>query len=157
MDVVVVVMVGDEDDESSSRQPNRQRQRGPRGQNLLKDYFIDRPIFSKVDFRRRSEDDRRYTDVGIMFMCGSVCRAHKDGRINDPRVPEEVEWKNCLTSWQGAYSGRKGHSTIILEAVASYDTWIWHSFIGVPGAQNDINFYINQTFLICSSPESALK
>ncbi|CAM8907636.1 unnamed protein product [Rhodiola kirilowii] len=49
------------------------------------------------------------------------------------------EWKNCPTSWQGAYSGRKGRSTIILEAVASYDTWIWHSFIGVPGAQNDIN------------------
>ncbi|CAM8975865.1 unnamed protein product [Rhodiola kirilowii] len=49
------------------------------------------------------------------------------------------EWKNCPTSWQGAYSGRKGRPTIILEAVASYDTWIWHSFIGVPGAQNDIN------------------
>ncbi|KAL9676547.1 hypothetical protein QQ045_004761 [Rhodiola kirilowii] len=25
------------------------------------------------------------------------------------------------------------------EAVASYDTWIWHSFIGVSGAQNDLN------------------
>ncbi|CAM8993329.1 unnamed protein product [Rhodiola kirilowii] len=49
------------------------------------------------------------------------------------------EWKNYPTSWQGAYSGRKGRPTIILEAVASYDTWIWHSFIGVPGAQNDIN------------------
>ncbi|KAL9683369.1 hypothetical protein QQ045_015190 [Rhodiola kirilowii] len=34
---------------------------------------------------------------------------------------------------------RKGHPTIILEAVASYDTWIWHSFIGVLGAQNDLN------------------
>ncbi|KAL9674532.1 hypothetical protein QQ045_030804 [Rhodiola kirilowii] len=49
------------------------------------------------------------------------------------------EWKNRPTFWQGAYSSRKGRPTIILEAVASYDTWIWHSFIGVPGAQNDIN------------------
>ncbi|CAM8887415.1 unnamed protein product [Rhodiola kirilowii] len=49
------------------------------------------------------------------------------------------EWKNCPTSWQGAYAGHKGRPTIILEAVASYDTWIWHSFIGVPGAQNDVN------------------
>ncbi|CAM8903349.1 unnamed protein product [Rhodiola kirilowii] len=49
------------------------------------------------------------------------------------------EWKNCPTSWQGAYSGRKCCTTIILEAVASFDTWIWHSFIGVPGAQNDVN------------------
>ncbi|KAL9682558.1 hypothetical protein QQ045_014359 [Rhodiola kirilowii] len=49
------------------------------------------------------------------------------------------EWMNCPTSWQGSHSGRKGRPTIILEAVASYDTWIWHSFIVVPGAQNDLN------------------
>ncbi|CAM8908042.1 unnamed protein product [Rhodiola kirilowii] len=49
------------------------------------------------------------------------------------------EWKNCPTAWQGSHSGRKGRPTIILEAVASYDTWIWHNFIGVPGAQNDLN------------------
>ncbi|CAM8965362.1 unnamed protein product [Rhodiola kirilowii] len=49
------------------------------------------------------------------------------------------EWKNCPSGWGGAYSGRKGRPTIILEAVASYDTWVWHAFFGVPGAQNDIN------------------
>ncbi|XP_074347394.1 uncharacterized protein LOC141686247 [Apium graveolens] len=49
------------------------------------------------------------------------------------------EWKNCPGGWGGAYSGRKGRPTIILEAVASYDTWIWHAFFGVPEAQNDIN------------------
>ncbi|KAL9669757.1 hypothetical protein QQ045_007306 [Rhodiola kirilowii] len=49
------------------------------------------------------------------------------------------EWKNCPTAWQGSHLGRKGRPTIILEAVALYDTWIWHSFIGVPGAQNDLN------------------
>ena len=49
------------------------------------------------------------------------------------------EWKNCPTGWAGAYSGRKGRPTIILEAVASYDTHIWHAFFGTPGAQNDLN------------------
>ncbi|XP_074378083.1 uncharacterized protein LOC141719602 [Apium graveolens] len=49
------------------------------------------------------------------------------------------EWKNCPSGWGGAYSGRKGRPTIILEVVASYDTWVWHAFFGVPGAQNDIN------------------
>ncbi|XP_074327139.1 uncharacterized protein LOC141665056 [Apium graveolens] len=39
----------------------------------------------------------------------------------------------------GAYSGRKGRPTIILEVVVSYDPWVWHAFFGVPGAQNDIN------------------
>ncbi|XP_074327883.1 uncharacterized protein LOC141665800 [Apium graveolens] len=48
-------------------------------------------------------------------------------------------FQNCPSGWGGAYSGRKGRPTIILESVASYDTWIWHAFFGVPGAQNDIN------------------
>lgn len=29
--------------------------------------------------------------------------------------------------------------TIILEAVASKDLWIWHAFFGMPGSHNDIN------------------
>nr|XP_011468392.1 PREDICTED: uncharacterized protein LOC105352590 [Fragaria vesca subsp. vesca] len=34
------------------------------------------------------------------------------------------QWKNCPTAWAGEYSGRKKIPTIILEVVASYDTWI---------------------------------
>ncbi|XP_062028623.1 uncharacterized protein LOC133744545 [Rosa rugosa] len=49
------------------------------------------------------------------------------------------QWKNCPTGWAGEYSGRKQIPTIILEAVASYDTWIWHAFFGMPGACNDLN------------------
>ena len=30
-------------------------------------------------------------------------------------------------------------ATIILEAVASQDLWIWHSFCGMAGSQNDIS------------------
>uniref|UniRef100_A0A453E6Z7 DDE Tnp4 domain-containing protein n=1 Tax=Aegilops tauschii subsp. strangulata TaxID=200361 RepID=A0A453E6Z7_AEGTS len=33
---------------------------------------------------------------------------------------------------------KKG-STIILEAVADQETWIWHAFFGMPGSLNDIN------------------
>ena len=29
--------------------------------------------------------------------------------------------------------------TIILEAIASNDLWIWHAFFGTPGSHNDIN------------------
>ena len=28
--------------------------------------------------------------------------------------------------------------TLILEAVASYDLWIWHAFFGCPGTINDL-------------------
>jgi hypothetical protein len=31
------------------------------------------------------------------------------------------------------------HPTIILEAVATHDRWIWHAFFGVTGSNNDIN------------------
>ncbi|XP_024177898.1 uncharacterized protein LOC112183795 [Rosa chinensis] len=48
-------------------------------------------------------------------------------------------WKNCPSAWQGMYSGHYHEPTIILEAVASYDLWIWHAFFGLPGSHNDIN------------------
>ena len=49
------------------------------------------------------------------------------------------EWKNCPTAWQGQYTGHVHKPTIILEAVASQDLWIWHAFFGLPGSHNDIN------------------
>lgn len=48
-------------------------------------------------------------------------------------------WKNCPTAHHGQFTGKSGRPTIILEAVASQDLWIWHSFFGLPGALNDIN------------------
>ncbi|XP_021814673.1 uncharacterized protein LOC110757387 [Prunus avium] len=49
------------------------------------------------------------------------------------------QWKNCPTAWQGDYGNRKGQKSIILKAVASFDTWVWHAFFGVPGSQNVLN------------------
>jgi hypothetical protein len=49
------------------------------------------------------------------------------------------KWKNCPNAWKGMYSGHIHEPTIILEAVASYDLWIWHAFFGLPGSHNDIN------------------
>jgi hypothetical protein len=49
------------------------------------------------------------------------------------------KWKNCPSGWAGQFSGKAGQPTIVLEAVASYDLWIWHAFFGMPGSHNDIN------------------
>jgi hypothetical protein len=49
------------------------------------------------------------------------------------------KWKNCPFSWQGMYKGHKKGCTVILEAVATHNLWIWHSFFGMPGSNNDIN------------------
>ncbi|XP_024013385.1 uncharacterized protein LOC112087748 [Eutrema salsugineum] len=48
-------------------------------------------------------------------------------------------WKNCPTAWKGQYTRGSGKPTIVLEAVASHDLWIWHAFFGPPGTLNDIN------------------
>jgi hypothetical protein len=37
------------------------------------------------------------------------------------------------------YCGKSHDPTIVLEAVASEDPWIWHCFFGFPGSLNDIN------------------
>jgi len=48
-------------------------------------------------------------------------------------------WKNCPTAWHGHYRGKDSAPTVILEAVASADRWIWHAFFGLPGSNNDLN------------------
>ena len=48
-------------------------------------------------------------------------------------------WKNCPKAWAGQYTGHQRKPTIVLEAVASHDLWIWHCFFGLPGSLNDIN------------------
>ena len=49
------------------------------------------------------------------------------------------KWKNCPFAWQRMYKGAKGGCSVVLEAVATQDLWIWHSFFGMPGTHNDIN------------------
>ena len=63
---------------------------------------------------------------GFLGMLGSIDYMH-------------WKWKNCPTAYKGQFSGHIREPTIILEAVASYDLWIWHAFFGLPGSHNDIN------------------
>ena len=56
-------------------------------------------------------------------------------------------WKNCPIAWKGQFQGRKDTPSIILEAAASYDTWIWHAFFGAAGSNNDLNVLDLSTFL----------
>lgn len=49
------------------------------------------------------------------------------------------KWKNCPVAWHGQFKGHCHDPTVILEAVASEDLWIWHAYFGLPGSHNDIN------------------
>ncbi|CAH9113217.1 unnamed protein product [Cuscuta epithymum] len=75
------------------------------------------------DLRRLLE---KATKRGFPGMIGSIDCMH-------------WEWRNCPTAWAGQLTGHKHKPTIVLEAVASYDTWIWHAFFGTAGSNNDLN------------------
>ena len=49
------------------------------------------------------------------------------------------KWKNCPKAWHAHFKGRGKDATIILEAVADHETWIWHAYFGMPSSCNDIN------------------
>jgi Plant transposon protein len=66
-------------------------------------------------------------------------------------------WKNCPTGLHGQYKGHAegGKKTIILEAIADNNCYIWYIFFGEPGSLNDLNVLkkssivgdiLNQTF-----------
>ncbi|XP_055590338.1 uncharacterized protein LOC129752840 [Uranotaenia lowii] len=48
-------------------------------------------------------------------------------------------WKNCPSAWKGQFQGKGQTATIVLEVVASKNCYIWHSFFGCPGTNNDLN------------------
>lgn len=50
-------------------------------------------------------------------------------------------WKNCPVYLQGQHKGHAegGKKTLILEAIADCDGYIWYVFFGEPGSLNDLN------------------
>ena len=48
--------------------------------------------------------------------------------------------KNFSFAWQGMYKGgHVGACSVVLEAMADYDLWIWHACFSMAGSNNDIN------------------
>ena len=59
-----------------------------------------------------------------------LCKADKRGfpSMIESHDCMHWEWKNCPSGWVGQFKSRHNKPTIVLEVVASYDTWIWHAF-----------------------------
>jgi hypothetical protein len=48
-------------------------------------------------------------------------------------------WEKCPVALHGQFRGHHKKPTIILEAIASGDLWIWHAFFRLMRFLNDIN------------------
>ncbi|KAE8958517.1 hypothetical protein PR002_g30841 [Phytophthora rubi] len=49
------------------------------------------------------------------------------------------EWQNCPSGWAGQFKGKEKKPTVVLEACADQELWIWHASFGWPGSLNDLN------------------
>ncbi|XP_020266414.1 uncharacterized protein LOC109841902 [Asparagus officinalis] len=80
--------------------------------------------------------------VCLKRFCRAIVEVYGDEYLRTPNVDDVASNGKIVqqhAAWAGQYSGRHGGPTIILEAVASYDLWIWHAYFGLPGSNNDIN------------------
>jgi hypothetical protein len=50
-------------------------------------------------------------------------------------------WNNCPISLKGQFQGKEKRVSLVLEAVAEYDLWIWHQSYSFPGTQNNITIW----------------
>ena len=98
-------------------------------------------VFGEKYLRRPTvEDDERLLKIGerrgFPGMFGSIDCMH-------------WQWERCPTAWKGQFTrGDQKAPTLILEAVASHDLWIWHAFFVVAGSNNDINVLNQSTLFI---------
>ncbi|CAA7029327.1 unnamed protein product [Microthlaspi erraticum] len=98
-------------------------------QGTSKDHF-----FLILQFPHQMNDRRSISIINRFKFCATVGETEERGF---PGMIGSIdcmhwEWKNCLVSWKGQYTRASGKPTIVLEAVASYDLWIWHAFFGLP-------------------------
>ncbi|XP_071707872.1 uncharacterized protein [Rutidosis leptorrhynchoides] len=85
--------------------------------------------------------------ICLNMFCKCVLELYVDEYLRKPTSSDIARLYNAHEEKHGQYtSGHQDHPTIVLEAVASYDTWIWHAFFGAAGANNDVNV-LNQSSL----------
>jgi hypothetical protein len=81
---------------------------------------------------------RRPTEADIARMLPEAEKRGFPGMLGSIDCMHWV-WEKCPYGWQGYYKGHCHKPTLVLEAVAGPDLWIWHAFFGMPGSLNDIN------------------
>ncbi|XP_022020158.1 uncharacterized protein LOC110920243 [Helianthus annuus] len=92
------------------------------------EYFSEAPKF----LRRPTSHD-----MTLLYQAHEK-KHHLPGMVSSLDCTHFV-WRMCPTEFRGQYMrGDHQYPTVMLEAMAFQDLWVWHAFCGSPGAQNDI-------------------
>ncbi|XP_021980743.1 uncharacterized protein LOC110876895 [Helianthus annuus] len=113
-------------------------------ERLMQDYFCENPLYDDEHFRRVVFlYGRRYlrmltvADVPLLYEANQ--RIHGFPGMLGSLNCTDWEWATCPTAWKGQHHrGDHDCPTLILQAVASQDLWIWHAYFGMASANNDI-------------------
>ncbi|GKB67446.1 ALP1-like protein isoform X1 [Tanacetum coccineum] len=138
-------LVAEENRPRLTRNPiNRDREGAE--ERLMADYFNDH-------CRVRPDATGRMS-LSVIMKCTTAIRQLAYGTTPDA-FDEYLQTTLIVCTGNGKiiqFHGRentvgeiKKYPTIMLEAVASQDLWIWHAFFGVAGANNDINVLDNSS------------
>ena len=104
------------------------------------------------DFLRRPTSH----DVACLYEAHEA-RHHIPGMIGSLDCTHFV-WRNCPMELRGQYKrGDHQYPTIMMEAVASQDLWIWHAFFGPPGSNNDVNVVMQSPLFLTERNGTAPK
>ncbi|CAL8120441.1 unnamed protein product [Prunus armeniaca] len=120
---------------------------------ILNDIVAHKPYFThKIDACGQQSLSREQKLMAIIRMLaygGSADSAndhvygqwylHSLNPADHYRLLHKASHRGFLGMLGGQFTSYKHKPTVVLEAVASYDTWIWHAFFGVAGSNNDIN------------------
>ncbi|KAJ9555087.1 hypothetical protein OSB04_009701 [Centaurea solstitialis] len=124
-------------------------------------FRMKRRLFLKIvadlereyEFFRWTHDARGVKGFSLLQKCTSAIRQLAYGTAADATDEylqmSETTSRECFSNfcqaWRGQYHrGDHPGLTTVIEAVASYDLWIWHAYYGTPGATNDI-VIVNQS------------
>ncbi|XP_048604682.1 uncharacterized protein LOC125582169 [Brassica napus] len=124
-----------------------ERNREERHNRLWNDYFSDEPTYPPHYFRRRFRMNRSlFTGIVNRFSNEVPYFQHRRDAVGRFGLSPLQKCTAAISMLAYGCAGdmvdeylRMGKPTIVLEAVASQDLWIWHAFFGPPGILNDIN------------------
>jgi len=88
-----------------------------------KKYFS---FYTAADARR--VESLHFLQHGVHGMLGSLDCSH-------------FVWGNCPVAHHGQFQGKEGRPTIVVEALADYNLFVWHAVFGYSGTLNDISIW----------------